>query len=247
MAFVRAAGMPIRSTVLAQFGEQLAALGWISDLYVAGSAATGDYRPGISDLDLVAITDGMVDRPRQATLTPLHRNLDRSTAKGLNLGCVYVAANTLADRRTAHPTWTHGALVQRTLSGITRAELVRHGYTVFGRPPRAVMPPMTDDDIREAARAELTGYWRWAARRPWLWLNPVIADLGLTSMARGRHAVRTGELLTKTQAIDHAAAPPWLIDQLRARRRGESVTSPRIRTALIAWQDARRTTTLGGR
>jgi hypothetical protein len=59
------------------FGEQLAALGWISDLFVAGSAATGDYRPGISDLDPVAIADSTVDRPRQAVLASLHGDLDR--------------------------------------------------------------------------------------------------------------------------------------------------------------------------
>jgi hypothetical protein len=235
--------MPIRPTILAQFGRQLAALGWISDLFVAGSAATGDYRPGISDLDLVAVADGAVDRSRQTVLASLHGDLDRSAAAGLNLGCVYVAADTITDLHTPHPTWTHGMLVQRILSGITRAELVRHGHAVFGRSPCDVIPPMTDDDIRQAARAELTGYWRWAARRPWLWLNPVIADLGLTSMARARHTIRTGELLTKSQAIDHAAAPPWLIDQLRARRRGDTVTSPRMSTALIAWRDARRTTT----
>jgi hypothetical protein len=69
----------------------------------------------------------------------------------------------------------------------------------------------------------------------------VIADLGLTSMARGRHTLATGELLTKTQAIEQADAPAWLIDHLRARRRGEDVTSPRLRTAVIAWRDARRT------
>jgi hypothetical protein len=100
---------------------------------------------------------------------------------------------------------------------------------------------MTDDDVRRAARAELCGYWAHAARRPLWWLNPVIADLGLTSMARGRHALRTGQLLTKTQAIEHAHAPAWLKDQLRARRQGRRVTSPPVRTALIAWQDALRT------
>lgn len=234
--------MPIRPAVAAQFGARLAALGWISDLFVAGSAATGDYRPGVSDLDLVAVADGAVGRARQDVLTSLHRDLDRGAAAGLNLGCIYVAADTITDPRIEHPTWTHGLLVQRILSGITRAELVRHGYAVFGRPPGAVLPPMSDDDVREAARAELTGYWRWAARRPWLWLDPAMADLGLTSMARGRHALRTGELLTKSRAIDQAAAPPWLIEQLRARRRGDDVASPRIRAALIAWRDARRTT-----
>ena len=52
-----------------------------------------------------------------------------------------------------------------------------------------------------------------------MWLDPVITDLGLTSMARGRHAMSTGELLTKTRAVEEADAPEWLVDQLRARRR----------------------------
>jgi hypothetical protein len=100
---------------------------------------------------------------------------------------------------------------------------------------------MSDDDVREAARAELTGYWAWAARRPWIWLDPIIADLGLTSMARGRYALTNGALLTKTQAVEQANAPAWLVDQLRARRQGEDISSPRLRTAQIAWRDARRT------
>ena len=230
--------------VVEEFGAGLRALGWVSDLLVAGSLATGDYRRRISDLDLVALTDGPVDAGRQAELAAVHRRIDAGTGAGLHLGCVYVDAATRAEVAVAHPTWTHGQLVQRILSGITRAELARHGYAVFGREPRAVFPPVSDDDIRAAARAEVTGYWAWAARRPWMWLDPGMADLGLTSMARGRHALRTGELLTKTAAIEQAGAPRWLIDQLAARRRGEVVASPRVPAAAIAWWDARRTVAL---
>jgi hypothetical protein len=221
--------------------EQLDGLDWVTDLLVAGSLATGDYVPGVSDLDLVALTGDPVGPARQQILASLHRRLDRSSAQGLDLGCIYVDAGKLADLAALHPTWTHGSLVQRRLSGVTRAELVRHGFAVLGRSPAAVLPEMTDDDVRRAARAELCGYWAYAARRPLWWLNPVIADLGLTSMARGRHALQTGQLLTKTQAIEQARAPAWLKDQLRARRQGEQVISPRARTALIAWRDARRT------
>ncbi len=60
-------------------------------------------------------------------------------------------------------------------------------------------------------------------------------------MARGRHALDHGELLTKTQAIKQANAPTWLVGYLSARRRGEAVSLPRLRTAWIAWHDARRT------
>jgi Nucleotidyltransferase domain len=222
--------------------RRLADLGWATGLLVGGSLATGDYVPGVSDLDLVALTEGPVGPDRQELLAALHRELDQGAASGLDLGCAYVDQATLADRSALHPTWTHGSLVQRSLSGVTRAELVRHGYAVLGRPPAAVLPAMTDDDVRSAARAELCGYWSRAASKPLWWLSPVIADLGLTSMARGRHALSTGQLLTKTAAIDRAHAPNWLKDQLRARRQGRPVTSPRLLTALIAWRDARRTT-----
>ena len=226
---------------VAALAARLADLGWVRDLWVAGSLATGDYVPGVSDLDLVAVTDGHVDDARQALLASVHQELDRGEAAGSDLGCVYVAEAVLGDRAARHPTWTHGDLVQRILSGVTRAELARHGYAVLGRPPATVVPAVTDDDVRRAAREELTGYWAWASRRPTMWWHPVIADLGLTSMARGRHALATGKLLTKSAAIDAAHAPPWLREQLRARRRGEAVASPRLRTGWIAWRDARRT------
>jgi hypothetical protein len=224
-----------------QLAERLDELGWVTELLVAGSLATGDYVPGVSDLDLVALTGLPVGPVRQEILAGLHRELDQGAAQGLELGCVYVDSARLTDLGALHPTWTHGALVQRSLSGVTRAELVRYGFAVLGRPPAAVLPEMTDDDVRRAARAELCGYWAHAARRPLWWLNPVIADLGLTSMARGRHALQTGQLLTKTEAIEQAHAPAWLKDQLRARRQGQPIPSPRTRTALIAWRDARRT------
>jgi len=225
-----------------EFGERLAELGLVRDLLVAGSLATGDYVPGVSDLDLVAVVTGPVDSPRRAALVALHRHLDQGQAGDTQLGCVYVSDAHLLDAQALHATWTHGVMVDRILSGVARAELVRHGFAVFGRAPLQVLPQMSDEDVREAARAEVLGYWRWATRRPWMWLDPAIADLGLTSMARGRHTLATGELLTKTQAVEKASGPAWLRDQLRARRRGEDVRSPRLRTAVYAWRDARRTT-----
>jgi hypothetical protein len=224
-----------------ELAQRLESVGWVSDLWVGGSLATGDYVPDVSDLDLVALVDGEVSDSRRETLRGIHTELDAGAAAGAQLGCVYVDTSRLLDRPAPHPTWTHGSMVDRILSGIARAELVRHGYAVLGRPPDGVLPPVTDDDVREAARAEVTGYWAWASRRPRMWLHPVIADLGLTSMARGRHALATGQLLTKSDAIEHAAVPAWLRDQLRARRRGEEVSSPRYRTGWIAWRDARRT------
>ena len=164
--------------VVRHLAGRLDDLGWVTDLLVAGSLATGDYVPGVSDLDLVALTEGPVAATQQETLASLHRELDQGAAQGLDLGCVYVDAGRLADLGALHPTWTHGSLVQRSLSGVTRAELVRHGFAVLGRPPAAVLPEVTDDDVRRAARAELCGPWAQAVRRPLWWLNPVIGPWG---------------------------------------------------------------------
>ena len=227
-----------------ELADRLSELGWVSDLLVGGSLATNDYVPGVSDLDLVAIVDGPVNAGRLLTLTALHGRVDAGCGAGVDLGCGYVSAARLLDLQVRHATWTHRRMVQRVLSGIARAELVRHGFAVFGRPPLQILGPVSSEQVREAARVELLGYWQWASLRPWMWLDPVIADLGLTSMARGRHALQTGELLTKTRAVEGADVPGWLVDQLRARRQGQIVSSPRLRTALLAWRDARRTVAL---
>ncbi len=55
------------------------------------------------------------------------------------------------------------------------------------------------------------------------------------------HAAAAAAVDRSTIIRVRQAGPAWLVDQLRARRRGEHVPSPRVRAALIAWRDARRT------
>lgn len=229
--------------VLRELARRLEAVGVVDALWVGGSLATGDYVPGVSDLDLVAVTSKPLVGDALAQVVHVHEELDAGLARGMDLGCQYADAGRLLHVAVEHPTWTHGKLVDRNVSLVTRAELVLHGFPVLGPPPSRLLPPVTAEEVRSAARAELVGYWSYAARRPQLFLLlPVMVDLGLTAMARGRHALSTGKLLTKTAAIEQARAPRWLTDDLRARRRGESTTSPRLRAAYAAWRDVQRTT-----
>ena len=221
----------------------LARLGAVDALWVGGSLATGDHVPGVSDLDLVAVASTPLSGEKLEQVVEVHEHLDAGLARGIDLGCQYPDAARLLDPDARHPTWTHGELLDRTVSLVTRAELVLHGHAVLGPSPQELLPPVTRDDVRDAARAELTGYWSYAARRPQMfWRLPVMTDLGLTAMARGRHALTSGELLTKSAAIEQAHAPDWLKADLLARRRGVQRTSPRLRAGYIAWRDVLRTT-----
>jgi hypothetical protein len=124
---------------------------------------------------------------------------------------------------------------------MVRAELLDHGVAVLGRAPAELLSPMTRDDVRAAVRAELAGYWTWAVRRPWLFLRTDLADLALLSMARARHAGRTGELVTKTEALSGVRAPEPVVDGIRERRDGGGRPPVAPRLAHHAWHDVRRT------
>ena len=223
--------------------SRLTELGIADALWVGGSLATGDYVAGVSDVDLVAVASQRLSVEMLTRVVEIHQELDAGLAEGMDLGCQYADAARLLDPAVQHPTWTHGEMLDRTVSLVTRAELVLNGYSLLGAEPGELLPPVTPDDVREAARSELNGYWSYAARRPQLfWRLPVMTDLGLTAMARGRHALTTGELLSKSASIEQAHAPGWLRDDLLARRRGVQRTSPRLRSGYIAWRDVRRTT-----
>jgi hypothetical protein len=61
-----------------------------------------------------------------------------------------VGAGRLADLGALHPTWTRLACPAQPV-GVTRAGLVRYRVAVLGRRPAAMLPEMTDDDVRRAA------------------------------------------------------------------------------------------------
>jgi hypothetical protein len=196
-------------------------------LYVGGSLATGDYRPGISDLDLVAVVKRPLDRGQRRNVIDLHRRLIASGATDEKLHCVYVPAGDLADVRTKHLTWGFEELFRRPFSGVARAELLARGYAVFGPPPGELIPAISADKLAEAVRGVLSGYWTSALRRPTVWLEDIYVDLSLTTLARAEATLTGDGLITKREAIsrlDRFGVPAPLIDEIRQRRAGQAVT-----------------------
>jgi Nucleotidyltransferase domain len=200
--------------------------GVAAGLYVGGSVATGDYRPGVSDVDAVALLDRAPSPATRAHLVDVHRRLVREVDGGSALHCVYVPADQAADVGRRHWTWAFEELFRRPLSGVARAELLADPVVVTGPEPAAWLPPMAADDLRDAARAELAGYWTRALRRRAIWLEDVYVDLGLTVWARADATINRGVLITKREAIELLAAsglPAYVVDGVARRRRGEQV------------------------
>ncbi len=84
--------------------------------------------------ELGAVVTDEVDQERRSAPVALHQALDSGAASGLSLACQYVDEGSLAELDAAHPTRRHRRMVDRALSGITRAELSGTGAPSWGVP-----------------------------------------------------------------------------------------------------------------
>ncbi|MDQ1600731.1 MAG: hypothetical protein QOD68_2205 [Actinomycetota bacterium] len=226
--------------VVARFAGSLGAVVDLVAFYAGGSLGTGDYRPGVSDLDLAAVVGSAPDPAAEAALTRLHQDLAEADDTAAKLHCFYLPRDRLTDPAEEQLNWAHRELYRRPFTVVARAELLRHGITVLGPEAASLFAPVDAAELRDAARSELTGFWAGAVRKPHLWLQDVYVDLGLLTVARVEATVTEDRLITKQEALtrlDRFEVPGWLVDQIGRRRAGDSVTltaADQARRAVVA-------------
>jgi hypothetical protein len=212
--------------VVARFARSLDAVVDLVGCYAGGSLGAGDYRPGVSDLDLAAVVGSAPDPVTEATLTRFHRELATADESAAKLHCFYLPRGRLADPAEEQLNWAHGELYRRPFSVVARAELLRHGITVLGPEPASLFPPVDAAALRAAVRAELTGFWAGAVAKPHLWTQDVYVDLGLLTVVRVEATLTEDRMLTKAEALtrlDRFGVPPGLVEEITRRRAGEAV------------------------
>lgn len=211
---------------VAPFAASVRPVADVVGFYAGGSLAFGDYQPGRSDLDLVAIVAADLDGSRRERLRRLHEDARCRVPGAAKLHCVYVPVGAIADVGARHLTWAHGRLIERAFSGISRAEVLQTGITVLGPAPAQLVPRLDGAALRRAALVEVNGYWACAVRWPWLWLDDVHVDLGLLTLARAEATLSEGRLITKAEALtrlDRLGVHEDLADEMSRRRRGVAV------------------------
>lgn len=143
----------------------------------------------MSELNRVALASRPLWGKILKRVAALHQRLDAALARGMGEGCQYRVAASLLDLNAKHPTWTHGELLERTASPVTHADLVLHGYAVFGPSPgssyaRSAGRRAGDTTIRVDRLSVLRSAAPHMFRR-----SPVQSDLALTAIARAQHAL----------------------------------------------------------
>jgi hypothetical protein len=193
----------------------------LAALWAHGSLALGDFQPGRSDLDLVALTGTALTREQEQELRRVHETLQAEIPLAEKLHCAYVARSEAGDPGRSHLTWAHGELLNRAVSPVSRRELHLGGLCLLGPAPSAVIPPVTDRELADYIRADLLDYWYPKTGQAGLWLHDIWVDIGMLTFARAAVTLREGRLITKREALDVLAglgAPAGVVRDIYRRR-----------------------------
>jgi hypothetical protein len=210
---------PLLSRFAADAGQVLPLVA----LWAHGSLAYGDFVPGRSDLDLVALVGAPVADVQRTALPRVHEALIAAEPLAAGLHCSYVVSGEQEDPARDHLTWAHQRLFERPVTPVSRRELHQGGLCLLGPAPAAVLPAVTDAELAAFIRGDLRDFWLPHTAMPELWRAGVWVDVGMTTLARAQVTLREGRLITKRAALDEltrTGAPARVVSDIRARRYG---------------------------
>jgi hypothetical protein len=187
--------------------------GRIRGIYLIGSVALNDYRPGTSDIDFVAVSDTTLDASEIEWLGRVHTELRRMLPTP-KLDCVYLTWSALAAAPVGFsaPYCLRGQFEPKgdfAITPVTWWTLHRHPIPLRG-PARPIVH-QDDQMLREWCRENLHSYWGSYVRiaRGYgvhrlcsLMREPVV--WGVLGVSRPHATIRTGEMISKTAAGAYA-------------------------------------------
>ncbi|QGY00813.1 DUF4111 domain-containing protein [Methylobacterium mesophilicum SR1.6/6] len=187
-------------------------------LYLVGSVALDDFRPGASDIDFIAVLDREPSAQGCAALARVHAGL--SEAGGPCFDGLYLTAETLRrvpTRYAVRPFSLDGRFrtgeVCREVNPAVWRCLARHGRTAFGPPPEVLGIADDGDALRTYQTENLRRYWLpWiteaaaalAAKAPGEDARAEALAWGVLGVARIACALETDRVVSKGGGGRHA-------------------------------------------
>ncbi len=189
----------------------------IVGLYLYGSLTAGDFDPGISDVDLLAVTSSEVSETEFEALRAIHEDFARDNpAWEDRIEVVYLSAAALREFKSAKSPIVispgepfHVREDEPLMDWLQNWYVIREGgLTLFGPPPDEIIPPIAKEEfvqwVRDYAAGMGTGSNKLHDRK-----NQAYAIL---TMCRALYTCRSnGEQASKRQAALWAKAqlPEW--------------------------------------
>lgn len=221
--------------------------GLVEGLYLIGSVALGDFRPGVSDVDFIAVSPAPPDERSAQALAAVHARLAAEPGLPAFEG-IYATFAELghSPAESAGGLRVHDRKLTSGPEGRSPVEwttLARHGVTVRGPAPADLGVRTDRGELTAWTLDNLNRYWsRWMTegRRPvsrtaLAMLTDWGVAWGVLGVSRLHYTVATGQITSKTGAGQHALGAfgdgwhPVVQEALRCRPRPVAVPDPRRR------------------
>lgn len=235
--------------------------GLFPDVYIVGSLALGDARPGRSDIDLILVRpDAVTNEESMAALAPVVGRIRSMYSKPVLDALVLSRADLVAGPHAMEgprPVVVQGEISLQEASSVHSPvawhTLHQGGIAWRGAPIRELDLHHDPARLREWTRGNLESYWRpWLARsrflasRLGLWsLRPGFVEWGVLGVTRLHATIATAEIISKTDAGHYALRVfgeewhPIIREALDIRANPERERSLYGRRALRRRRDAR--------
>lgn len=182
----------------------------IAGCYLVGSVASGDFRRGGSNVDLVIVTRNTWDSDAETKLKQIHR----VAAKQSNtlLRGYYITTEQLQQ-----PATEEGISVCTVNNGIYKSnaplaldrialyELKNNAMLLHGKPVEELLINVDIKDVIAQLHADVNMHWgkwlrahRWPMPKGWsLLMNPKVSEYGVLGIARPLYTLRSGTIGSK--------------------------------------------------
>lgn len=221
--------------------------GLVEGLYLVGSVALDDFRPGASDVDFIAISSAPPDEQSARALAAVHARLAAQPGLPAFEG-IYATFAELGNS----PAESAGGLVhhdgkltfgRQGRSPVEWTTLSWHGMTVRGPVPADLRVHTDRGELAAWTLDNLDRYWvRWVAQGRRLTSRTALAMLtdwgvawGVLGVSRLHYTAASGQITSKTGAGQHALGAfsdgwrPVIEEALRCRPRPVAVPDLRRR------------------
>lgn len=180
--------------------------GGMTALYLYGSVAMDDFRPGWSDIDVLCLTDTPLSEAQALPLVTLRQQLVASTGEPVYRsfeGAIVALPEFLSGTYSRVVYWGTGGerLTDRyDFDAFSRVSLMRYGRLLAGEDVRDRLAMPTMDELRAAVARHLATIRQVAGQA-----GPSLYACGwLLDIARCLYTLRTGDILPKTAAGEWA-------------------------------------------
>ena len=231
----------VTSLITRHFGANL------HGLYLFGSLPAGAFRPGKSDLDLVAVLGADVEDGEELdALTELHSVFVTEHPEWSERVEVGYISHTVLQTLRESPTGRIAVISPGEPLHITDVgadwilnwrSVSTQGETIVGPPPLEIGPEITDEAFRRAIELQLEA-WTKDVRAPWVAYVPAHQGYIAVTVCRALYALSTGEQTSKEEAVAWAAErlPAWsdFVNDALAQYRADHTEQ---HTATVAFVD----------